>query len=41
MPFDIYKTKNSSEKKYIIIIDVNDSIESSLLANSIRKLKCL
>ena len=37
--FDIYKTKNSHEKKYIIIIDVNDSIESSLLANSIRKIE--
>ena len=37
--FDIYKTKDSHEKKYIIIIDVNDSIESSLLANSIRKIE--
>ena len=37
--FDIYKTKNSSEKKYIIVIDVNDSIEGSLLANSIRKIE--
>ena len=37
--FDIYKTKNSNEKKYIIIIDVNDSIEGSLLANSIRKIE--
>ena len=37
--FDIYKTKNSREKKYIIIIDVNDAIESSLLANSIRKIE--
>ena len=37
--FDIYKTKNSHEKKYIIIIDVNDSIEGSLLANSIRKIE--
>ena len=37
--FDIYKTKNSREKKYIIIIDVNDTIESSLLANSIRKIE--
>ena len=37
--FDIYKTKNSREKKYIIIIDVNDSIEGSLLANSIRKIE--
>ena len=37
--FDSYKTKNSREKKYIIIIDVNDTIESSLLANSIRKIE--
>ena len=37
--FDIYKTKNSREKKYIIVIDVNDSIEGSLLANSIRKIE--
>ena len=37
--FDIYKTKNSHEKKYTMIIDVNDSIEGSLLANSIRKIE--
>ena len=37
--FEIYKTKNSHEKKYIIILDVNDSIEGSLLANSIRKIE--
>ena len=37
--FDIYKIKNSSEKKYTMIIDVNDSIEGSLLANSIRKIE--
>ena len=37
--FDVYKTKNSSEKKYTMIIDVNDSIEGSLLANSIRKIE--
>lgn len=37
--FDIYKTKNSHEKRYTIIIDVNDSIEGSLLANSIRKIE--
>ena len=37
--FDVYNTKNSHEKKYIIIIDVNDTIESSLLANSIRKIE--
>ena len=36
---DVYKTKNSHEKKYTIIIDVNDSIEGSLLANSIRKIE--
>ena len=36
---DVYKTKNSREKKYILIIDVNDTIESSLLANSIRKIE--
>ena len=36
--FDVYKTKNSHEK-YTIIIDVNDTIESSLLANSIRKIE--
>ena len=39
--FDIYKTKNSHEKKYTMIIDVNDSIESSLFANSIRKLSLI
>ena len=37
--FDVYKTKNSHQKKYIMIIDVNDTIESSLLANSIRKIE--
>ena len=37
--FDVYKTKNFHEKKYTIIIDVNDTIESSLLANSIRKIE--
>lgn len=37
--FDIYKTKDSHEKKYILIIDVNDNIEGSLLANSIRKIE--
>ena len=37
--FDVYKTQNSREKKYILIIDVNDSIEGSLLANSIRKIE--
>ena len=37
--FDVYKTKNSHEKKYTMIIDVNDTIESSLLANSIRKIE--
>ena len=37
--FDVYKTENSHEKIYIMIIDVNDTIESSLLANSIRKIE--
>ena len=37
--FDVYKTKNFSEKNYTMIIDVNDTIESSLLANSIRKIE--
>ena len=37
--FDVYKTKNSNEKKYTMIIYVNDSIEGSLLANSIRKIE--
>ena len=37
--FDVYKTKNSPEKKYTMIIDVDDSIEGSLLANSIRKIE--
>ena len=37
--FEVYKNKNSSEKKYTMIIDVNDSIEGSLLANSIRKIE--
>ena len=37
--FDVYKTTNSHEKRYTMIIDVNDSIEGSLLANSIRKIE--
>ena len=37
--FAIYNTKNSEEKKYTVILNVNDSIESSLLANSIRKIE--
>ena len=37
--FDVYKTKDSHDTKYVIIIDVNDTIESSLLANSIRKIE--
>ena len=37
--FTIYNTKNSDEKKYKVILNVNDSIESSLLANSIRKIE--
>ena len=37
--FAIYSTKKSEEKKYTVILNVNDSIESSLLANSIRKIE--
>ena len=37
--FAIYNTKNSDEKMYTVILNVNDSIESSLLANSIRKIE--
>ena len=37
--FAIYNTKTSDEKKYTVILNVNDSIESSLLANSIRKIE--
>ena len=37
--FTIYNTKNSGEKKYTVFLNVNDSIESSLLANSIRKIE--
>tara|TARA_B100001121_G_C18140939_1_gene367833 strand:- start:3 stop:446 length:444 start_codon:yes stop_codon:yes gene_type:complete len=37
--FDIYDNKNYEEKKYTVILNVNDSIESSLLANSIRKIE--
>ena len=37
--FAIYNKKNSDEKKYTVILNVNDSIESSLLANSIRKIE--
>ena len=37
--FAIYNTENSDEKKYTVILNVNDSIESSLLANSIRKIE--
>ena len=37
--FAIYNSKNSDEKKYTVILNVNDSIESSLLANSIRKIE--
>ena len=33
------RPKTLMKKKYIIIIDVNDSIEGSLLANSIRKIE--
>ena len=37
--FNIYNTKYSEEKKYTVILEVNDNIESSLLANSIRKIE--
>ena len=37
--FNVYKAKNSPEKKYTMIIDVNDSIEGSLLANSVKKIE--
>ena len=37
--FAIYNNKNSYEKEYTVILNVNDSIESSLLANSIRKIE--
>ena len=37
--FDIYNNENSEQKKYTLILNVNDSIESSLLANSIRKIE--
>ncbi len=37
--FEIYNTENSGEKKYTVILTVNDSIEGSILANSIRKIE--
>ncbi len=37
--FDVYKTKNTDKIKYTLILNVNDSIESSLLANSLRKIE--
>ena len=36
---DIYNNENSEQKKYTLILNVKDSIESSLLANSIRKIE--
>ena len=37
--FDVYKTENTDKIKYTLILNVNDSIESSLLANSLRKIE--
>tara|TARA_Y100000589_G_scaffold40907_1_gene34331 strand:- start:469 stop:855 length:387 start_codon:yes stop_codon:yes gene_type:complete len=37
--FAIYNTKKSEQKKYTVILNVNDSIEGSLLANAIRKIE--
>ena len=37
--FDVYKTQNTDKIKYTLILNVNDSIESSLLANSLRKIE--
>ena len=36
---EVYNTKNSNKKRYTVILEVNDSIEKSLLANSIRKIE--
>ena len=36
---DVYNTKNSKEKRYTVILEVNDSIERSLLASSVRKIE--
>ena len=36
---EVYNTKNSNEKRYTVILEVSDSIEKSLLANSIRKIE--
>ena len=36
---EVYNTKNSNEKRYTVILEVNDSIEKSLLSNSIRKIE--
>ena len=36
---DVYNTKNSKKKRYTVILEVNDSIERSLLASSVRKVE--
>ena len=36
---DVYNTNNSKKKRYSVILVVNDSIEKSLLANSVRKIE--
>ena len=36
---DVYNTKNSKKKRYTVILEVNDSIERSLLASSVRKIE--
>ena len=36
---DVYNAKNSKKKRYTVILEVNDSIERSLLANSVRKIE--
>ena len=35
---NVYNTKNSKIKRYTVILEVNDSIERSLLASSVRKI---
>ncbi len=36
---EVYNTKNSNKKRYTVILEVNESIEQCLLANSIRKIE--
>ena len=36
---DVYNAKNSKKKRYTVILEVNDSIEKSFLANSLRKIE--